>query len=232
MAAATAEGLAKGLGDVVAIACLKRAEHALQSRRPKLLHPGVDLIEGEEGAVGAALHGALLGLDLINAMELAAFLFADEVEVERLVIVRDAGLKQMRETGSDGGHEEPTATVEVREAQGEANVNEGEPDVASHAVEDATDLGLDAGQAGQLAVDTVEDVGHDEQQDARHGVLRAAGEVEEVARAGTDEDGEDGDHVRRDAGVLQHARQAIADGAIEIEIDQVLGLDGFQGRFE
>jgi len=99
------------------------------------------------------------------AVELAAGWAELEEEVEVAVVVGKVGLADVAPIAGVGPEQPAPDAPCGGEAYGEGYVDELEPYVASEAVEDASDEGLLAGHAGELAVGTVEPVGHDEEGD-------------------------------------------------------------------
>ena len=216
--------------EVVAITPMQVVEHLLEDGRRLHLDQRVPTIKQVEELRDAVFRLLMLRHDLLQALELGALLFRNEIEMERLVIIGDVGLQEMRHRRKHREGKEPVGTRLVRQAGGEAEINRSEPDIPGKAIQDAAYLRLDARQARQLPVYAIQDIGKDEAKDAIHRIFQLR-VVKEETRGRPDEDREDGNHVRRHARVPQKARDLEPDRPIKHAVNEVFRLDGLQRRF-
>ena len=232
-------------------------QQALELGRDILLLLGIVDVRPLEPAHVAWRLSAHLVVDLLLAdgvVELAALLALQEEEVHLDVVVGQTLLRgDTLETGhqADGEHDDtgnPHVSRRVGDAQPaeleavvmveaphESHVDGCEPGEAGQTVEDTSHAALLARHTGQLAVGTVEDVGHHQQGDggqideeAREALVIEAAVGKQHTAAGTDEHREDGHRVGVDIEIVETFRAIVAEGADDVEVKPVLGFRRFQ----
>ena len=113
--------------------------------------------------------------------------------------------------------------VLVPQPEHDGQVDAEEPHVAGKAVEHAPYQRLLARHAGHLPVCRVAEVGQHQQHHAAD-VVRQVGIVEHPASTYSQEDAEDGDHVRMDVELIPEQGERQADGTGEVDVEPLLGV--------
>lgn len=147
------------LREIIAIFPMQISQHLLQYGGSLHLYQGIPPIEEIEKFRHAVFRLLMLCHHLLERLEFRSLLFADKIEVERLVVVGNVGLQQVRHSGKNRQNEEKIGTRLIGQAQCQTDINASEPNIARKTVQYTSDLRLDARQTCQLPVDTIQDIG-------------------------------------------------------------------------
>ena len=196
---------------VLTVFLIQGGTQALHLGRQALLVGGIAAIEEQRQLapeVPAPLQLMILLLELGSAVELTALLSLEEEEVELAVTVGHGSLQCMADAREDAqGPDQPLmlckemlsreAVTEVQFPEHQSKTDGSEPEVAAHAVEDASHAGVLLREACQLSIGAVKGIGPGDEQHT-HPVepsqIRLL-EVEHDASRHTHEDASDGDGI-------------------------------------
>src|SRR6266704_3333109 len=138
--------------------------------------------------------------------------------------IRRHALKRVRQPRQGGQEQSVPVPAREHEPDGQMDVEVDEPQMVADPVERAPEASGGASQACQLAVGRIEDVRHDEQDEADR-VDPGIAIEKQVARDEADEDAPQRDLVGGDPGWLERAGDADPDRPEEPEVDPLLDRD-------
>lgn len=197
-----------------------------------LLAEGIADIEEEvellKPVAGAPAEGLVALAEEMAAVELAAVGAELEEEVDVAVVIGEVGLTDVAPVAGVGTEDPSPDAPSGSEAYGKGYIDELKPDIAREAVEDAPDEGLLACHAGELAVGTVEPVGHDEES---HGddVAAKIGLDKKESRASAEDDADECDGDGVDVKDTEELCPEVARGTCEEQFEGAFCLVGLHG---
>ena len=139
------------------------------------------------------------------------------------VVVGKTALDGMAaEAGNDA--ECPDLPAPLRhQTEGDGEVDADKPEVAGSAIQDSAQGTFLVGESCQLTVAAIIYVCPNEQEDAQDIDCQIV-EIEADARSYAEEDGKNGHHVWGDVKHAEESRPLVANGAIEVNINVLLGI--------
>ena len=216
-----------GKGGIALLHLLVLGEEGLELGGAHLLIPAIVAVELMEKAGQPLFARKVVGNGLLGGavVEFAALAAQKEIEVYLTVIVGERRLWNMhQEPGNGRQHPDADAPAErhegdelVLQTEHEGQVDGKEPDVARDAVEYSADERLLIGEAGQLPVGGVAEIGQHEQQGACH-IVGHIGEIEHHAGSNAEEDAQYGNRIGGDAQLLPHQGKGKAYGPVEMNV--------------
>ena len=179
----------------------------------------------------------VLLLEFGSTVQFTALCALEEEEVELAVDVRHRSLQGVAGTREDAqrpcqplvvGKEIGTrdAVAEVQFPEHQRKADSGKPQVAAHAVQDASQAGILLGHASQLTVGTVKGVGPGDEQHTypvEPSQMRLM-EIKHNATGNTHKDAGDSDGIRTHAQFLEQLGPQEAKGTMEMQVEPLLGV--------